>query len=221
MEELRFDGAGLVPAVAQDVDSGTVLMLAYANREALERTLATGRAHYWSRSRRALWEKGATSGNTQAIVEVRADCDGDAVLYRVRQSGPACHTGAGSCFHRAVEEGGLAAAAEPAHVLARLEGIVRDREAERPDGSYTTYLFAQGKDKMLKKVGEEATEIVIAAKNDDRTGLAGEVSDLLFHLLVLLRQQGVPLADVWAELERRFGGASRLPRPTPANHTRS
>jgi phosphoribosyl-AMP cyclohydrolase / phosphoribosyl-ATP pyrophosphohydrolase len=221
IEELKFDATGLVPVIAQDLRTGTVLMLAYADREALERTVESGRAHFWSRSRRELWEKGGTSGNIQTVVEVRVDCDGDAILYRVEQSGPACHTGETSCFHRLVEEESLAGAGEPAHILARLETIVRERDLTRTDGSYTSYLFDSGLDKILKKIGEEATEVVIAAKNEDRAALRGEAADLLFHLLVLMRQRGAPLSGVWEELESRFGRAPRLPRETSSTHTHS
>jgi phosphoribosyl-AMP cyclohydrolase / phosphoribosyl-ATP pyrophosphohydrolase len=207
--------------VAQDVTDGAVLMVAYANRDALDRTLSSGRAHYWSRSRREIWEKGATSGNVQEVVEVRVDCDLDAVLYRVRQRGPACHTGEPSCFHRSIGSDGLEAAPTAAHILARLESIVRDRAENPAEGSYTAYLLESGVDKVLKKVGEEATEIVIAAKNGSNPELRGEIADLLFHLVVLLRQRGLPLEEIWAELEGRFGGPPRLPRETSATHTHS
>ncbi|CAN5623961.1 bifunctional phosphoribosyl-AMP cyclohydrolase/phosphoribosyl-ATP diphosphatase HisIE [soil metagenome] len=221
IEELKFDAAGLVPVVAQDARTGTVLMLAYADREALELTVESGRAHFWSRSRKELWEKGATSGNVQTVVEVRVDCDGDAILYRVEQTGPACHTGETSCFHRLMGDDSLEAAGEPAHILARLESIVRERDLTRTEGSYTSYLFESGLDKILKKIGEEATEVVIAAKNEDRAALSGEAADLLFHLMVLLRQRGAPLSGIWEELEGRFGRAPSLPRETSSTHTHS
>jgi phosphoribosyl-ATP pyrophosphohydrolase/phosphoribosyl-AMP cyclohydrolase len=209
IDQLKFDERGLVAVVAQEAATGEVLMLAWADREALERTLATGRAHYWSRSRGALWQKGESSGHVQEVREVRVDCDGDAVLYRVAQSGPACHTGQGSCFHRRVEEGGLAPAAGAGDVLSRIEEIVRAREAGRPEGSYTTYLFDKGVDKILKKLGEESAETIVAAKNPGTDELRSESADLLFHLLVLLRARGVPLASVYAELEGRFGAPPR------------
>src|SRR5687768_16030392 len=164
LDELRFDSAGLVPVVTQERGTGEVLMLAYANREALQRTLETGEAHYYSRSRSSLWRKGETSGHLQRVDEVRLDCDGDAVLYRVRQTGPACHTLERSCFHRAVEDASLVAAGHAGDTHSRLEEIVRERDESRPQGSYTSYLFEKGIDKILKKVGEEATEVVIAAK---------------------------------------------------------
>ena len=209
LDELRFDSAGLLPVVAQDASTGEVLMLAFANREALLRTLQTGLGHYFSRSRQALWQKGETSGHVQEVVEVRVDCDGDSVLYRVRQRGPACHTLERSCFHRTVEQDVLAHAGAGGHILSRLDEIVRERQESRPEGSYTTYLFEKGLDKILKKIGEEATEVVVAAKNGDADELGSETADLLFHLLVLLRERGLPAEAVWSELERRFGKAPR------------
>lgn len=221
LDELKFDAAGLIPVVAQDVASGAVLMVAFANREALERTLASGRAHYWSRSRAEIWRKGDTSGHTQSVREVRVDCDGDAVLYRVDQVGAACHTLHPSCFFRRVGEDGLEEVEPASHILSRIDDTVRQRMEERPEGSYTTYLLDNGLDKVLKKLGEEATEVVIAAKNEDGAELGAEVSDLFFHTLVLLRMRGVPLDDIWNELERRFGGATRIPRPRPSSHPHS
>ena len=215
-DRITFDERGLVPVVAQDAATGEVLMLAWADREALARTHETGRAWYWSRSRQALWEKGATSGHVQRVREIRVDCDADALVYRVDQSGPACHTGERTCFFRAVAErgeagagDGLAPAADPRPVLARVDEIIARRHAERPENSYTTYLFGKGTDKILKKVGEEATETIIAAKNGDPAELRSEAADLLFHLLVLFRDQGLPLDQVWDELDRRFGGTPR------------
>jgi phosphoribosyl-ATP pyrophosphohydrolase/phosphoribosyl-AMP cyclohydrolase len=210
-DQITFDDRGLVPVVAQDARTGEVLMLAWANAEALRLTRETGRAHYWSRSRQSLWIKGETSGHAQEIVDVRVDCDADAVLYRVRQTGPACHTGERSCFHRTVDgaEGDFGEAPDSRPMLARLEGIIEERERERPEGSYTTYLFAQGVDKILKKVGEEAAETIIAAKNGDDAELKSESADLLFHLMVLWRERGLDADEVWGELERRFGAAPR------------
>ena len=221
IHSVKFDPRGLVPVVAQDAATGDVLMLAYADREALARTEETRRAHYWSRSRASLWPKGETSGNVQEVLEVRVDCDGDAVLDRVRQTGPACHTGERSCCHRVADGEELTESTPGGHVLSRLEQIVREREEQRPEGSYTTYLFGKGVDKILKKVGEEATEVVIAAKNDDAAELRAEASDLLFHLLVLLRARGVPLDDIWAELDERFGRAPRQPPASRPDHPHS
>lgn len=215
-EGLKFDGRGLVPVVAQDAGTGEVLMLAWANAEALRLTAETGRAHYWSRSRASLWAKGETSGHTQQVVDVRVDCDGDAILYRVRQSGAACHTGERSCFHRVAGDPELAAAPDPRPVLARVQDIVARRHEERPRESYTTYLFDAGTDKILKKVGEEATETIIAAKNGDPAELATETADLLFHLLVLWQAQGLPFDAVYGELDRRFGAVPRAGSTAPA-----
>jgi phosphoribosyl-AMP cyclohydrolase / phosphoribosyl-ATP pyrophosphohydrolase len=218
IDELRFDERGLLPVIAQEAETGEVLMLAWADRAALQRTEATGEAHYWSRSRGEQWKKGATSGNRQAVAEIRVDCDGDSVVYRVRQEGVACHTGERSCFHRRVDEHGLSAAGSTAHVLCRLEALLADRNSARPAGSYTTYLFEKGLDKILKKVGEEAAEVVIAAKNVAAHGsseLRSESADLLYHLLVLLRQTGLPLEEVVGELELRFIGGA----PQPGPHT--
>lgn len=209
IDHLRFDERGLLPVVAQDADSGEVLMLAWATRDALARTAETGRAHYWSRSRNSLWAKGDTSGNVQRVREIRVDCDGDTVLYRVGQQGPACHTGERSCFASRVKGDTLVPAPDPRHILSRVEAIVETRERERPEGSYTTYLFEQGVDKILKKIGEESTETVIAAKNPGTDELRSEAADLFFHLLVLFRARGLALREVWQELERRFGAPPR------------
>lgn len=204
-DQITFDERGLVPVVAQDARTGEVLMLAWANAEALQLTQSTGRAHYWSRSRRSLWAKGETSGHVQEVEDVRMDCDGDAVLYRVRQTGPACHTGERSCFHRGIGGEAVSEAADPRHMLDRLDEIIARREQERPEGSYTTYLFAAGIDKVLKKVGEEATETVMAAKDGDAQKIVYEVADLWFHCMLVLSAFNLKPADVLAELERREG----------------
>jgi phosphoribosyl-AMP cyclohydrolase / phosphoribosyl-ATP pyrophosphohydrolase len=204
LEAVRFNPDGLVPVVAQDVLSGDLLMVAYANREALALTLSTGAAHYFSRSRNALWRKGETSGHTQAVAEVRLDCDGDAVLYRVRQEGPACHTGSRTCFLTRLDPG--QATNDPdhgGHLLQRLAATVAQRATERPAGSYTVQLLAAGLPKVSQKVGEEAIEVVVAANSEDAGRLASETADLLYHLLVLLQARGVPLDTVWRELDQR------------------
>ncbi|MCY0876437.1 MAG: bifunctional phosphoribosyl-AMP cyclohydrolase/phosphoribosyl-ATP diphosphatase HisIE [Firmicutes bacterium] len=197
---LRYDSDGLVPVVIQDASNGRVLTLAYANQEALARTAQTRQTWLYSRSRQALWHKGATSGHTQEVRAMYEDCDRDAVVMIVQPSGPACHTGAVSCFD--------GAPAFPAYtegaVLAALEARIAQRAAERPEGSYTTYLFARGLDKMLKKVGEEASEVIIAAKNRDPEELRYETADLFFHLCVLLHEQGVFVQEVLQELQHRF-----------------
>jgi phosphoribosyl-ATP pyrophosphohydrolase/phosphoribosyl-AMP cyclohydrolase len=226
--DINFDERGLVPAVVQDARTGEVLTLAYMNAESLARTLAAGETWFWSRSRAALWHKGETSGHTQRVVELRADCDADALLVRVEPRGPACHTGARTCFHQTLDEAaardevgaagsaeaeskGLGAPADAAQVsalgaqLEQLYALVSRRRQERPEGSYTTYLFNEGLDKMLKKIGEEAAETIIAAKNEDARALVAEASDLLYHLVVLLVERGVTLEQVSAELTSRGG----------------
>jgi phosphoribosyl-AMP cyclohydrolase / phosphoribosyl-ATP pyrophosphohydrolase len=202
-DQIDFDDRGLVPVVAQDEASGEVLMLAWADREALERTRQTGDAHYFSRSRQTLWRKGETSGHVQRVRAMRADCDRDAVLYLVDQTGPACHTGERSCFHHPLL-GDAETGAGAGSVLDRLAAVVARRDEDRPEGSYTTYLFEQGIDKILKKVGEESAEVIIAAKNGDSEELRNESADLIYHLLVLLRAAGLPVEEVWRTLEERF-----------------
>lgn len=197
MNDLKFDGDGLIPAIVRDATTGEVLTLAYMNAESLERTRESGETWFWSRSRQELWHKGATSGNTQRVVHIAADCDRDALVVTVEPNGPACHTGAASCF------AGVPPAARPPLDLGALMTVLRARHAERPAGSYSTYLFSEGRDKILKKVGEEATEVVIAAKGESRERLVSEVADLLFHLSVLLVDAGLDWSDVGAELARR------------------
>ncbi|WP_312117673.1 bifunctional phosphoribosyl-AMP cyclohydrolase/phosphoribosyl-ATP diphosphatase HisIE [Brevibacillus reuszeri] len=208
IEELRFDENGLIPAIIQDAGSKSVLTLAYMNKESLQKSLETKETWFWSRSRQELWHKGGTSGNTQRIVSVSYDCDGDALVVQVVPNGPACHTGAYSCFSNelpgadAKEKQGDYQSDRFA-ILGELEQLIAARELERPEGSYTTYLFEKGVDKILKKVGEEAAEVIIAAKNRSAEELRYEASDLIFHLLVLLREQKLPLDAVLAELQGR------------------
>ena len=209
IEDVKFDERGLIPAIVQDAGTRRVLTLAYMNAESLQKTLETRETWFWSRSRAGLWHKGETSGNTQRVVEVMLDCDGDALTVLVVPNGPACHTGAESCFHNELQEAGTFDAAATAgstnlgEVLRRLYVLVESRKSERPAGSYTTYLFDQGLDKILKKVGEESAETIIAAKNDDRTALGKEGADLLYHLVVLLVERGVSLEEVGDELISR------------------
>ncbi|MEO8504074.1 MAG: bifunctional phosphoribosyl-AMP cyclohydrolase/phosphoribosyl-ATP diphosphatase HisIE [Acidobacteriota bacterium] len=201
ISQLRFDDRGLLPVVVQDIASGAVLMVAFADREAVERTLASGQAWFWSRSRRALWRKGETSGNSLTVREVRADCDGDTLLCRVDPVGPTCHTGERTCF------GTSDSSLEPTLELGWLKGIIAERRAAAPDSSYTARLFAEGLPKMAQKVGEEAVETVVAALAEGSAGsaerVASEAADLLFHLLVLLEARGVDAALVGSELRRR------------------
>jgi len=194
-EGLVFDANGLVPVVAQDRASGDVLMLAWADAEAVAKTAETGLAHFWSRSRKALWRKGESSGNTLRVVEARADCDQDALLLVVEPAGPACHTGARTCF------GDVSPTA--AGMLEELARVVRLRAQARPEESYTARLVAQGQGAILEKIGEEASEVVLAASAESDERLASESADLLFHLLVALDQRRVPLASVMDELRRR------------------
>src|SRR3954465_4140514 len=205
LSSLRFDAAGLLPVVVQDAGSGAVLMLAYANREAIEKTLATRQAHFWSRSRQSLWRKGETSGNTLQVVEVTADCDGDALLVRARPAGPTCHRGTRSCFEpnaARLELGWLAA-------------VLESRRDADPETSYTARLLARGIERIAQKVGEEGVETAIAAVvagiaaekegGERRKALIGEAADLLYHLLVLFEASGIDPSEVGEELLRRHG----------------
>ena len=200
LDAVKFDERGLVPVVIQDADSGEVLTLAWANREALERTLQTRQTHLYSRSRQALWKKGETSGHVQELVEMRLDCDGDAVLYRVRPHGPACHTGARSCFFNPVTP---ETAPPLGGVLEQVWRTIQDRLEQRPEGSYVAKMHAAGLDRILKKIGEEAGEVIIAAKNPDPAELAWEASDLVFHLLLVLAERGLSPADLARVLSER------------------
>lgn len=215
-DRIRWDGQGLVPAIVQDAATREVLMMAYMNRESLLQSCETGETVFWSRSRRELWHKGATSGHTQRIVEMAADCDGDTLLIQVIPNGPACHTGTYTCFDAdrsdavpPVQAPAVQGAMASYRVLAELERVIAEREEERPEGAYTTYLFDSGIDKILKKLGEESAEVLIAAKNGDNEELTGETGDLLFHLLVLLRERKLPFSQVLNKLQRRHQGPRR------------
>jgi phosphoribosyl-ATP pyrophosphohydrolase/phosphoribosyl-AMP cyclohydrolase len=207
LDSLRFDANGLLPVVAQDAATGDVLTLAYANREAVEKTISTGEAHYFSRSRAELWRKGATSGNIQRVVEVRVDCDGDALLYRVEPRGPACHTGENTCFFTTLSGDG-ATKTTPEQIgfglmVERLAGTIAERHREMPDESYTAGLIRSGPERVAQKVGEEAVEVLIAALTEKR--LAEESADLVYHLLVLLEERGVRIESVAGVLRDRHG----------------
>jgi len=194
-DALAFDAAGLIPVVVQDAGSGDVLMVAYANREALDRTAETGQAHFWSRSRSALWRKGETSGHGMRVREMRTDCDRDALLMVVDPAGPACHTGARTCFG---DESPTSAG-----MIGELQRVVAARAAASPEGSYTARLLAKGPDHVLKKIGEEATEVILAAKGESDERLAEEAADLLFHLQLALHERGVPVARALEVLKAR------------------
>ena len=197
-DKLKYDSRGLIPAIVTDAESGKVLMLAYMNRESLEISLREGYTCFWSRSRGELWRKGETSGNRQRIVSVTADCDADTLLVSVVKSGPACHTGAESCFFNGICDSG-----ERPFSVDGLYELLLGRKSERPEGSYTTYLFEKGRDKILKKVGEECTEVIIAGKADDRAEAVYELADLAYHALVLMSDMGITPGDVRAELAKR------------------
>jgi len=199
-DELKFDRDGLIPAIVQDAGSGRVLTLAYMNRESLEISLREGRTCFWSRSRRELWRKGETSGNVQRIVRITADCDRDALLVEVDKAGPACHLGGESCFADRVT--GDAPAEQP-FSLESLQELIRGRKTSMQEGSYTTYLFQKGLDKILKKVGEESAEVIIAAKNAGSAELVYELADLMYHCLVLMAERGISVREVSAELASR------------------
>lgn len=210
IDKIRWDLNGLIPAVVQDVVSKDVLMMAYMNRESLVISLETGEAWFWSRSRGELWHKGATSGNILNVKSIRIDCDQDTLLLLVHPKGPACHTGKYSCFFEdlsgnktSVGSSGKETGIHRFEILSTLESVIANRDAERPEGAYTTYLFEKGLDKILKKVGEETAEVIIAAKNKDVDELRYEASDLIFHLLVLLREAKLPLDELMKELNER------------------
>jgi phosphoribosyl-ATP pyrophosphohydrolase/phosphoribosyl-AMP cyclohydrolase len=211
IEDLKFDERGLIAAVLQDAHTREVLTLAYMNRESLERTIETGETWLWSRSRNELWHKGETSGNTQHVLEVILDCDQDALVVLVEPTGPACHTGERTCFHNALESEPQgprlntqrASVENLGAMMTQLYQLVETRERERPAGSYTTYLFNEGLDKILKKLGEESAETIIAAKNESRGPLISEASDLIYHLIVLLVQRGISLDEISDELAQR------------------
>ena len=205
LENLKFDERGLMPAIVQDVDTKEVLMLAYMNDESLRKTLSTGETWFWSRSRKELWHKGETSGHIQKVKSINYDCDGDTLLIQVEQVGVACHTGARSCFFNLLylyeEERGEKIDSD---LIERLYKIITDRKVNPKENSYTNYLLDEGLDKILKKVGEEAAEVIIAAKNPDRDELIYETGDLLYHLLVLLNKKDVVPREIFAELGNRF-----------------
>lgn len=202
LEKVKYNHHGLVPAIAQDVESGRVLMMAWMNEESLKLTLETRRAHYFSRSRKKLWLKGETSGHFQDVVDMALDCDGDTILMRVHQTGAACHNGTFSCFEQPMLESEEEIGCD-SRVLQELYGVIADRQKNPKEGSYTNFLFEKGIDKICKKVGEEAAETIIAAKNRSKDEVTYEVSDLMYHLMVLLVEQGVSLQDIYRELADR------------------
>lgn len=225
MQGISFpEQGGLLPAIVQDVNTLEVLMLAYVNRESLQKTIETRTTWFWSRSRNALWNKGVTSGNIQEIYDIRYDCDEDTFLFLVKPKGPACHTGENSCFYRSFFDGwprktdqdadvqtpiaaqmmtGSKAKTQALDFLLQLEEFIGDRQKQMPVGAYTTYLFDKGIDKILKKIAEETGEVIIAAKNNNSEELICEAADLIYHLIVLLRNQNVSIEQIVVELEKR------------------
>ena len=199
IETLKFDENGLIPAIVVDAKSGKVLTLAYMNRESLKISMEEGKTCFWSRSRKELWRKGETSGNYQHIVKITADCDRDALTVLVEKDGPACHTGADSCFNEEIYHSDIL----NEFSLDGLMKLIEGRKTEKKEGSYTTYLFEKGIDKILKKVGEECTEVIIAGKADDKAETIYEISDLVYHVMVLMVEMGIGLEDIKSELASR------------------
>ena len=199
VDELKFDEKGLIPAVVVDAESKKVLTVAYMNRESLEISMREEMTCFWSRSRQELWRKGETSGNRQHVVSITADCDRDALTVLVKKDGPACHTGADSCFNDLVFE----SETNTAFSLEALMELIRGRKTDKKEGSYTTYLFEKGIDKILKKVGEECTEVIIAGKANDKAETIYEISDLVYHVMVMMIEMGISLEDVHKELASR------------------
>jgi phosphoribosyl-AMP cyclohydrolase / phosphoribosyl-ATP pyrophosphohydrolase len=217
---LRFNEQGLIPAIVQDVATGRVLMLAYMNREALERTLATGLVHYWSRSRAQLWQKGETSGHIQHLCDLHYDCDADTLLVIVEQEGAACHTGEPSCFFQRIAE-----TSEPmqlpisAGLLQQIYAVVQERKRRAPQESYVASLMARGQDHVLKKVIEEAAEVLMASKDGRREAIVYEMADLWFHAIVALGWHDISPQEVLQELQRRFGKSGLRTNQRPPVHT--
>lgn len=209
IDNLKFDAQGLIPAIIQDYSNGQVLMMAYMNKESLEKTIETGKTWFYSRSRQQFWNKGETSGHFQTVKDIFYDCDADTLLILVDQIGVACHENVKSCFHYKIDNGEVTdigskhQVSAGSNILNEVYDVVMSRKAEMPEGSYTTYLFTKGLDKILKKVGEEAAEVIIGAKNRSREEVTYEAADLLFHLTVLLAEQDIKPEEIFKELSRR------------------
>ena len=199
INELKYDSNGLIPAVVTDAETGKVLTVAYMNAESLAITMKEGRTCFWSRSRGELWRKGETSGNVQHVVDVTADCDRDALLVRVKKDGPACHTGSESCFNEVIYVSEENSAFSPDALMELIKG----RKTEKKEGSYTSYLFEKGIDKILKKIGEESTEVIVAGKGGDKAETIYEIADLYYHVMVLMAEMGISNDDVMRELASR------------------
>ncbi len=199
IDELKFDDKGLIPAIVEDAETGKVVMMAYMNAESLKISMEEGMTCFWSRSRKCLWRKGETSGNRQHIVSITSDCDNDTLLVKVKKDGPACHTGADSCFFNPVYESETLSEFSLDNLYEMLVG----RKINKPEGSYTTYLFEKGIDKILKKVGEESTEVIIASKANDKAETIYEVADLCYHIMVMMVEMGISVDDIKKELASR------------------
>ena len=199
INELKFDNNGLIPAVVTDAETGKVLTVAYMNAESLDISMKEGRTCFWSRSRGELWRKGETSGNVQHIVDITADCDRDALLVRVKKDGPACHTGSESCFNEII----YASGENSAFSLDALMELIKGRKTDKKEGSYTSYLFEKGTDKILKKIGEEATEVIVAGKGGERAETIYEIADLCYHVMVLMAEMGISNDEITRELASR------------------
>lgn len=209
LEMLRFNDEGLIPAVIQDHKSGKVLMVAYMNKDAVEKTIETGMTHLWSRSRKKLWQKGETSGNYQSIREIHIDCDEDTLLLKVEQVGVPCHTGEASCFYRIYKDGDLVKSVTDGGILERVYRVILDRKANPKEGSYVSSLMAKGKDRVLKKIGEEAGELIIGSKNEKKEETIYEIADLWFHTLIVMGYHGISVDDICNEFGKRFGKGGR------------
>ena len=212
IKNLKYDSNGLIPAIIQDWKNGDVLMLAYMNEESLKKTIETGNTHFWSRSRNKLWKKGETSGNEQIVKEISYDCDNDTLLVKVEQKGVACHTGNRSCFYSKLtqvvipsEARNLEVETFSGNVIDKIYEIILDRKRNLRESSYVSSLFKSGRDKILKKIGEEASEVVIGSKNDKKEEIIYEIADLWFHTLVLLGYHDISPEDIYKELQKRFG----------------
>jgi phosphoribosyl-AMP cyclohydrolase / phosphoribosyl-ATP pyrophosphohydrolase len=199
IKDLKFDNSGLIPCIVQDIESNKVLMMAYMNKESIEISLKEQITCFWSRSRQELWRKGQTSGNIQHLVSLTSDCDGDTLLAKVKKDGPACHTGEDSCFFQPIQE----AADNSDFTLTDLYQLLEQRQAEPKEGSYTTYLFEKGREKILKKIGEESSEVTIGAMKDSREEMIYEIGDLAYHIMVLMVDAGIKPADIKTELAKR------------------
>lgn len=218
LKEIKFNESGLIPAIIQDDTTGDILMMAYMNREALEKTVQTGITHFWSRSREKLWQKGETSGNIQRVKSIRLDCDQDALLVRVEQTRVACHTGRWSCFHQELSDGQWIlveekATAQKAPIFDRIYRVILDRKAHPKEDSYVSSLLKMGKDRILKKIGEEAGELIIGSKNDQKAEIISEMADLWFHTLVLLGYHRITPQEIYQELDKRHGKSGLRKKP--------